>query len=158
MTFVELSQKLLKHEIDSFPQEVLVPGESRSGLLRSTNIFWEKIATLRKYTDSGADNFSEKHHGSTGWEYEIMMAYIDGKFFYSSPTTSKDYTQVQSKHSLRFEMEHDPRSKTPSVKDHIFIDDKKVGSTSKRGVTFCCWEATTQKKRKQKLIIKKEGR
>ncbi|MCA9379123.1 hypothetical protein KC640_01720, partial [Candidatus Dojkabacteria bacterium] len=133
MTFVELSQKLLKHAIDSFPQEVLVPGESRSGLFRSTNIFWEKIATLRKYTDSGADNFSEKHHGSTGWEYEIMMAYIDGKFFYSSPTTSKDYTQVQSKHSLRFEMEHDPRSKTPSVKDHIFIDDKKVGSLVAHG-------------------------
>lgn len=128
MTFIEFTQKLLRREIDTFPQELPIPRDSRSGFFKSTNIFWEKIATLRKYTDSGADNFSEKHQGSTGWEYEMMMVYIDGKFFYSTPTTSKDYNQVQSKHDIRFELEHDFKSKTPSVKDHIFVDDKKVGS------------------------------
>lgn len=133
MTFIEFSQKLLRHELSIFPKEFSIPADSRGGFLKSTNIFWEKITTLRKYTDSGAKNFSESYQGSTGWEYEMMMAYVDGKLFYSIPTTSKDYNQVQSRHSLRFEMEHDFKSQTPSVKDHIFIDDKEVGSLTAYG-------------------------
>lgn len=107
------------------PETLTVPPESQSGFFSSKNIFWEQIKKLREYTDSGADRFSEKHQGSTGWEYEMMMVYVDGKFYYSQITTSKDYNQVSSQHQIQMQGNFDEKTKV--LTDTVSIDDKEVG-------------------------------
>lgn len=131
MTFSEFSKSLLGKNINTFPDSISAPGDSRSGLLSSTNIFWEKIEQLRKYTDSTAERFSKEHQDSTGWEYEMMMVYVDNKFYYSAVSTSREYTQVSSKHSIKIDPDFD--SKNLVLVDKIMIDDKQVGNITYRG-------------------------
>lgn len=82
--------------------------------------------TLRKYTDSAADKFSKEHQGSTGWEYEMMMAWFDGYFYYSTPQTTKEYTQVTSHHTLKVHPKVD--QKTRVLSEEVLIDEKSVGT------------------------------
>lgn len=131
MTFSELSKSLLSRSITSFPDSISAPSDSRPGFFSSTNIFWEKIEQLRKYTDSSAERFSKEHQGSTGWEYEMMMVFVDDKFYYSSISTSRDYTQVSSKHSIK--IDPDFNSKDLILVDKILVDEKQVGSMTYRG-------------------------
>lgn len=131
MQFNELAKSLLTKSITSFPETISAPSDSRAGFLSSQNIFWEKIEQLRKYTDSTAERFSKEHQGSTGWEYEMMMVYVDDKFYYSSASTSRDYTKVSSKHSIQ--IEPDFHSKDMVLVDKILVDDKQVGALTYRG-------------------------
>src|SRR5690606_31449423 len=89
------------------------------------NYFWEKIKKLREYTDKSAKKFSKDHEGSTGWEYSVTMAYVDGSFYYSGIKNSKNYTQVRAQHSLSIKPEID--NKNEIVRDNIILDDNKVG-------------------------------
>lgn len=118
-------KRILRRE---WPDQLSIPAEETGGMMGfgSKNVFWEKVRTLRKYTDSMADKFSESHQGSTGWEYEMMMVYVNNRFYYSSPSTSKDYNQVNAKHRLKFETVTD--QKTKEVRDRIFIGDKQIGT------------------------------
>jgi hypothetical protein len=125
MKLSELAQNLLTNQPFSYPEYISLPSEGKSGLFRSKNIFWDKIQMLRRFTDVSADKFSELHEGSTGWEYNMIMVYVEGKFFYSEPQTSKEYTTVTSKHELDFKMEFDP--KALSLKDIVLINHKQAG-------------------------------
>lgn len=133
MQFTEFAKLLLSKSVGSFPDNISVPNDSRSGLFSSTNIFWEKIEQLRKYTDSTAERFSKEHQGSTGWEYEMMMVFVDDKFYYSAISTSRDYTQVTSKHSIQIEPDFD--SKNLVLVDKVLVDGKQVGSLTYKGNT-----------------------
>lgn len=151
-----VTELLAANSPTSYPELIYAPAESRPGLFfGGSNIFWEKIKELRKYTDSTADKFSKEHVGSTGWEYEMMMAEFDGKFFYSAPSTSRDYTQVTSKHSLGVKPALD--NATMTLTEEVTIDDKVVSKTKitgrdkveKRIKEVWSGEASTHKTRPQ---------
>ncbi len=126
---LDFTQKLLKAKVLSlgeYPQKLSVPGGQVGGFLGfgAKSKFWDRIEKLRRFTDSGSQNFSDQHEGSTGWEYEMMLAFVNGKFFYSSPTTIRNYTQVSSRHSLKINSKMDNQT----IVDEVILDDKVVGS------------------------------
>jgi hypothetical protein len=131
MFFVDLAQLLLDNKTTPlprlrWPEEILLPTKSAGGLLGGTkNLFWEEIKHLREYTDVSADKFPESHTGSTGWEYEFIVAYVNGEVYFSDPHTSRSYDQVSAGHSLHIETEFDESNKT--VRDKILLDKQQVG-------------------------------
>ena len=112
-------------DLSEFPDKIFPPSDRTGGMLGffSENIFWKNIKNLRKFTDSGSKNFSSEYSGSTGWEYEMMMVKVNDQYFYSNPTTSKNYTQVSSSHKLNIE----PRNSGELLIDDVFINKRQVG-------------------------------
>jgi hypothetical protein len=133
MTFKELATKvfgdknklLLRRE---WPQALSVPADQEGGIigLGAKNRFWDKVKKLREYTDSGSDKFSDEHRGSTGWEYELMMIFVNGQFYYSTPSTTRNYTEVSSSHRLHIDVSQDPKSGV--ILDRIYLGEKQVGT------------------------------
>jgi hypothetical protein len=127
----QLTTKLLtaKDSLPSFsdyPSKIYPPSETTAGGFLGfgkENRFWGEVEKLRKFTDSGSQNFSDQYRGSTGWEYEMMMAFVYKKFFYSRAHTSKEYTMVRSSHSLKIE----PAQAGSAWEDNILIDGQAAG-------------------------------
>lgn len=128
MEMKELAEAFFAGEINRFsdwPKELYIPGtEVAHGLFSKQYLFNREILVLRKYTDSGTKYFKESYSGSTGWEYEMMVAYACGHFFYSDPTTNKDYSKVSFNHLLEIKTE---TTKEGAVKDRVFINKEERG-------------------------------
>lgn len=125
----EFTQKLLKAKVltlSEYPNRLPLPAGQVGGFLGfgAKSKFWERIYKLRNHTDSGSQSFSESYEGSTGWEYEMMLAFVNGKFFYSQPTTIRNYTQVSSRHSLTI----NTKMQNKTIVDEVVLDEKVVGS------------------------------
>lgn len=128
-----------------WPKELYIPGtEVARGLFGRQYLFNREILELRRYTDSGTMYFKESYSGSTGWEYEMMIAYVCGQFFYSDATTNKNYSKVNSKHLLEIKTE---TTKEGVVKDRVFINNKERGEI--------LWEKNERSLREE-LISKKQ--
>ncbi len=131
MRFEELAETLLHNHNQplarsQWPQEILLPTKSNPSLFGGgTSIFWEKVSQLRKYTDVSADKFPKEHSGSTGWEYEFVVACVDDSIYFSDPYTSRNYEQVSSGHSLQIDMSFDQVKQI--VTDKVLLDQKQVG-------------------------------
>jgi len=131
MFFGELAQLLLENKTtplprQKWPTEILLPTKSVGGFFGGNkNLFWEEIKHLREYTDVSADKFPENHAGSTGWEYEFIVADVNNEVYFSNPHTSRSYDQVSAGHSLHIETEFDEPRKT--VRDKILLDKQQVG-------------------------------
>lgn len=96
------------------------------------NVFWDNIQKLRHYTDSGSESFSNEHSGSTGWEYEMQVIYIDGTFVYTTPGTSKDYNSVTpGTLTLRVVSKYDEQS--DALTDEFILNERTVHKSTHIG-------------------------
>lgn len=136
MDFEDLAAQLFNQTslpATQWPAKIYPPeGKVPAGLFGSTNQFWREIKALRKHTDSGKDGFKHQYEGSTGWEYELIMALVHHKLFYSEIHTSRDYEQVSNSHTL--EIAANVNQETKVLTDVVKIDGKERGELTWDGL------------------------
>ena len=148
--FKNITDKILQattyFDYADWPSVLYPPSEKTSGFFSSSNIFWDNIKSLRSYTDASLSSFQKDkdYNGSTGWEYSIMLAYFNEKFYYSKFQNSKSYEHVSSRHT--FEVDSEFNFESQECLDKVRLDDKVVDEVS--------WPNTEALKKRNSLIQK----
>ncbi len=130
VNLINIANKILDStklfETSDWPAFIHAPSEKTSGFFSSSNIFWDNIKSIRRFTDASLNSFQKdkEYNGSTGWEYSFIMAYFHNKFYYSKFKNSKSYTEVRSSHSLK--VESDFNFESQECVDNLLLDDFKV--------------------------------
>jgi len=151
MYFKVLAEKLLDPNepaftVNDWPTTLYYPTETTPGWFSQKNKFWTLVKDVHKFTINYADKFTEKHEGSTGWEYSFIMIYAAGSIFYSKPVTSKEYTSVSSKYQLGTDMIYNKTNL--ELYDKVLLNGYEVGRVR--------WKGEPELKKRSQLIEQKK--